>query len=39
LSSPNWLNLGGSVTATNTIASASDSMTNSQCFYRILLLQ
>jgi len=39
LSSANWLNLGGSVTATNTIVSTSDSMTNSQCFYRVLLLQ
>ena len=39
LNSSNWLNLGSSVTATNTIASASDSTTNSQCFYRILLLQ
>jgi hypothetical protein len=39
LSSTNWLNLGGSVTASNTILSASDSMTNSQCFYHIMLLQ
>jgi uncharacterized repeat protein (TIGR03803 family) len=39
LSSTNWLNLGSSVTATNSAASATDSMTNAQCFYRILLTQ
>jgi len=39
LSSTNWLNLGSSVTATNTTAGGSDSTTNSQCFYRIMLLQ
>jgi uncharacterized repeat protein (TIGR03803 family) len=39
LSSTNWLNLGSSVTASNTILSASDSMTNARCFYRIKLLQ
>jgi len=39
LSSANWLNLGGSVTASNTILSASDFITNSSCFYRIELLQ
>jgi uncharacterized repeat protein (TIGR03803 family) len=39
LTSTNWLNLGSSVTASNTIVSASESMTNSQCFYRIKLLQ
>jgi uncharacterized repeat protein (TIGR03803 family) len=39
LSSANWLNLGGSVTASNATACASDSTTNSQCFYRITLLQ
>jgi hypothetical protein len=39
LNSTNWLNLGDSITATNTTASASDSITNSQCFYRILLVQ
>ncbi len=39
LSSTNWLNLGSSVTASNTILSASDAITNSCCFYRIKLLQ
>ncbi|HAO78956.1 MAG TPA: hypothetical protein DCQ92_08280 [Verrucomicrobia subdivision 3 bacterium] len=39
LSSTNWLNLGSSVTASNTIVSASDSMTNSRRFYRIMLTQ
>jgi uncharacterized repeat protein (TIGR03803 family) len=39
LSSTNWINLGSSVTASNNTVSASDSMTNSQCFYRIMLLQ
>jgi hypothetical protein len=37
LSSTNWVNLGGSVTATTTNASATDPMTNAQCFYRIRL--
>jgi hypothetical protein len=35
----NWVNLGGPVAATNTTASASDSNTNTQCFYRIMLVQ
>ena len=35
----NWSNLGGSVTASNATAFASDSITNSQRFYRIMLLQ
>jgi uncharacterized repeat protein (TIGR03803 family) len=39
LSSTNWVNLGSSVTASNVTACASDSMTNSQCFYRIMLAQ
>jgi uncharacterized repeat protein (TIGR03803 family) len=39
LNSTNWINLGSSVTASNAIVCASDSMTNSQCFYRIMLLQ
>jgi uncharacterized repeat protein (TIGR03803 family) len=38
LNSTNWLNLGGSVTASNTVVTVSDSMTNSHCFYRIMLL-
>jgi hypothetical protein len=37
LNSTNWVNLGGSVTATTTNASATGPMTNSQCFYRIRL--
>jgi uncharacterized repeat protein (TIGR03803 family) len=39
LSSTNWLNLGSSATASTATVSASDSMTNSQCFYRIMLVQ
>jgi len=39
LNSTNWINLGSSVTATNTTASASDSITNAQNFYRIMLVQ
>jgi uncharacterized repeat protein (TIGR03803 family) len=39
LTSTNWFNLGSPVTATNATACASDSMTSSQCFYRIMLLQ
>jgi len=37
LGSTNWFNLGSPVTATNTTACATDCMTNSQCFYRIML--
>ena len=39
LNSTNWLNLGSSATASTISVSASDSMNNSQCFYRIMLLQ
>jgi hypothetical protein len=39
LTSTNWVNLGGCVTATSITASASDSMTNSRCFYRVMLVQ
>lgn len=39
LNSTNWINLGSPVAATNTTASASDSITNAQCFYRIMLVQ
>jgi hypothetical protein len=39
LTTTNWVNLGSAVTATNASASASDSITNSQCFYRIVLVQ
>ena len=39
LNSTNWVNLGSSTTASNAAVSASDTMTNSQCFYRIMLLQ
>jgi hypothetical protein len=38
LSSGQWSNLGGKVTATGTSASTSDSATNTQRFYRVLLL-
>ena len=33
-----WTSLGGIITATNTIMSASDTLTNAQMFYRIQLL-
>lgn len=39
LNSTNWLNLGSSATASTISVSASDSMNNSQCYYRIMLLQ
>lgn len=35
----NWINLGTAVTATNAVASATDSITRSQCYYRIALTQ
>ena len=38
LSGGQWTDLGGPVTATNSSASASVSITNSQTFYRLLLL-
>lgn len=38
LTQATWLNLGSPVTATNGIISVSDSMTNSQRFYRIVLM-
>ena len=34
----NWSNLGGTLSTTNGILSASDGMTNSQRFYRVVLL-
>lgn len=39
LLSTNWFSFGSAVTATNTVLSATDSTTNTQCFYRIMLLQ
>lgn len=39
LSPGNWSNLGNSVMASNTTATAIASITNSQCFYRIMLSQ
>jgi hypothetical protein len=39
LNSTNWLDLGSSVTAATTNACASDSPTNSRCYYRIVLVQ
>jgi hypothetical protein len=38
LSETNWADLGGLIMATNTIIEASDSITNSQQFYRVLLV-
>jgi uncharacterized repeat protein (TIGR03803 family) len=38
LSGTNWLNLGSSATASNITASAFDSTTRPQCFYRIMLM-
>ena len=38
LNSTNWISLGGIITATNTIMTASDTVTNAQKFYRIELL-
>jgi hypothetical protein len=38
LNPTNWTSLGGIITATNTIMSASDTVTNAQMFYRIELL-
>jgi len=39
LNGTNWLNLGSSAIASSATVSGSDSTTNSQCFYRIMLLQ
>jgi hypothetical protein len=38
LNPTNWTSLGGIITATNTIMTASDTVTNAQMFYRIELL-
>jgi hypothetical protein len=38
LNSTNWISLGGIITATNTIMTASDTVTNAQMFFRIELL-
>jgi hypothetical protein len=38
LAQTNWINLGSPITATGTTATATDSTTNSQRFYRIVLL-
>jgi len=37
LTAANWADLGGPVTATNTVLTASDSLTNGQRYYRVLL--
>ncbi|MGD1086320.1 MAG: S53 family peptidase [Verrucomicrobiota bacterium] len=34
----NWVNFGSSITATGPVTTASDSVTNSQRFYRVMLL-
>jgi hypothetical protein len=38
LTQNDWTNLGGPIATTNSTASASDFMFNSQKFYRIVLL-
>ena len=38
LGSGNWSNLGGAMTASNGVLATTDSLTNSQRFYRLLLL-
>jgi hypothetical protein len=38
LSQPRWLNLGGLVTVSNGVVSATDSLTNSHRFYRLVVL-
>jgi hypothetical protein len=38
LRSNHWSDLGGVITASNNVSSATDSLTNSQRFYRLLLL-
>jgi hypothetical protein len=38
LSQSAWSNLGSPIAATNSTATASDSITNSQMFYRLVLL-
>jgi hypothetical protein len=37
LTAANWADLGGPVTATNAVLTASDSLTNGQSYYRVLL--
>jgi hypothetical protein len=38
LTEPCWINLGGLVTVTNGTVCVTDSLTNSQCFYRLVVL-
>jgi hypothetical protein len=38
LATANWADLGGLLTATNATLTATDSITASQCFYRVLLV-
>jgi hypothetical protein len=38
LDSTNWADLGGIMTATNATLTATDSVADSQCFYRVLLV-
>ena len=35
----NWINFGSAITASGSVATVSDSFTNSQRFYRVLLLR
>jgi len=39
LRATNWINFGSAITASGSVATASDSFTNSQRFYRVLLLR
>ena len=38
LTQPNWSNFGGTILAINSTMTASDSLTNAQRFYRVMLL-
>jgi hypothetical protein len=39
LGATNWINFGSAITASSSVATVSDSFTNSQRFYRVLLLR
>jgi subtilase family serine protease len=38
LTTTNWINLGSVITASNTVTTANDSLTNSQRFYRVMVV-
>ncbi len=38
LTETNWINLGSATTASNSITSATDAFTNSQRFYRVMVV-